>query len=287
MARYLPVHNSSQPAQTSAGAIAAAGGWHVVVNGGFAGELDGTKALRARGLVRAARGLAARWGTQPRILQRWRPDVWAPHRAVTMAAGFEPRWVLRGVPSDHGAEVLRAWGASDWTLGLAPTWPDGEWARLVGEGYLGGDSWPQAYYRGDAATQRAEVHGLVTDLRDPEMRAWAVDRAAHALWLTGADALLIGAKAGWHMAGSPERHEPGRDPQVGGVLYDSPYAPGEWEEAFAALLRELLAEEVGVVLHHAPARPQDLAMGDVWAYLPADVRDRLVGEHFGAPSPGA
>jgi len=130
------------------------------------------------------------------------------------------------------------------------------------------------YAEVDPKARRVKFRKVAADLCNTDYRAWAV---AHARWQmkeTGADALLMTNK--WYFWPAPQAwHQ--RPGQLrwggGGVITDTPYGPGEYEACFAALIRELAASSIPVVLNTngGPA-------GKEWDWMPPDVRRLVVGE---------
>lgn len=265
---------ANQPSEWTPDSLARRGGWAWVINAGVGRNLDGSKAAQAIDLAQRARWLAARNGQALRVLTAWRADVYEPHELTTAWREFDPSWALGGVDPKRATEILQAWVSDPaWSIMKSERFPDADWRRLVLEN-MAAASWPQLYYAGNAGT--ASILAVVCDLRIPAFRSWAVEHALETLRVSGADALLIAAKLGWHEHGSPERRHPGYRPESGGVLFESPYGPGEFEAAFAEHLRELHAAGVGFVLNTAPSRPRDGR--DRWAWMPTDLRDLPIGE---------
>lgn len=219
-----------------------------------------------RELVAAIRRNALHAGKTVRVFTQWRPDLIrfdGPY-----PEGWRPEWVLRDVSVSTALPILKAWFDAGWSFENGAE-DMKKWLSSIPGGL------PNFYWRGVPGTaRRALLYGMVADLRNPEYRAFARQKAREVVDATGVDGLIIGAAPGWYAAGSPGLSSPERP--FGGILYPSTYGPGEYEALFEDLLIGLNQEGIRPLIHtHMPLPGQ---FGDPWGWMTETAQLLALGE---------
>jgi len=217
--------------------------------------------------VAEGRRIATANGVNFRAFAKWRPDLISFHPRLGRPKGWDPAWALMMDTERQGDEISRIY--REWTAAGRRFMPH---PNLTADGndvaeHTGG-GWPQMYTAGGMS-----VYALVADLRYEEYREFAANHCLELCELYSLDGVMMDAKTGWHVAGSPDISRPGHE--AGGVLWPSPYLPGEFEEAFADLIRRLHMRGIRPVTVHRPRIPDQ----GPWDWMPDDVRAMPLGEY--------
>lgn len=223
--------------------------------------------------IALARRLATANGVNLKVFSKWRCDIFGMHRSGIVPAEFDPAWILQGSADDlpERIEIIHDWLESGFALSLNPYLDMDRFRRFHG-------GFPIYYAHGRTdPVPGIEIYALLTDLRNPDYRAFAVEHCRRIAEVYSLDGILLDAKLGWHSHGSPARSTPRNHPQAGGTFYPSPYGPGEFEAAFADLLRELAAVDIRPVLITRPKRPQD---AEEWDWMPEGVEQLPLAEYI-------
>lgn len=256
--------------------LARKGGWmgHVGMKAGqrvenpyWAQHLKNGSLLRRRAL---------RENMLVRLVAEFRPDVVQPgdDSKPWDGVGFNPAWVV-GEPCDQFLATWEPWAEAGWNLEITEWWPDGLWQEIV-QALPSGQA-PVMYPRYRESDKTVTVHQVALDVRIQACRDWLQDEISHLARGAGADAVALGLKMATWRHPQLRRATPTNLADPGGAFQDTPFGPGEWEEAYDALIRDLYQNDVMVMLSH-DVGPEKV--DDKWEWMNGkpDLRDLLLGE---------
>lgn len=223
---------------------------------------------------------------------------------------FDPNWLLRMPAADIEAAYDRWPGGITYRLGMDVAWVQANEPACCNDGTPGNcqptDQCLVPYGLGNDVTQVFKVTGVGADLRNAAYRAWSADRLVEKAYDTDADCVVIGFKPGWWMAinnangndecnvtGSPSwvGPTPTFDPCAaeGGILANTPYAVGEYQNGQNDALREIFAalDSSGLTTFDIVMIEKPRSRGANWSWMDNDVRNNphMVGEWTGSISP--
>jgi hypothetical protein len=262
------IHNNTR--SISLPSVITSDEWHAVTASKVSNGFEFSE--RLRGQIARIRRDATRAGHSPKLAIKWRADLIATNY---LDPEFQPEWILGGVPSSDAVDVLAQWRGAGWRIALNSGTDPEAWSKAIKTAA----GIPQLYSANYIGTKTVRLYNLVADLRNPDYRARCIRHALACCEFYGLDGLWLDAKLGWHSHRSPARSTPTHNPHAGGVVFPSPYGPGEFEAAFAELIRGLYAVGITPVTVTRPARLEDIAARDVWAWMPDDVRPMVFAEY--------
>lgn len=221
-----------------------------------------------RDLVAETRREAEKLGKPVRIFIHVRPDIYKESEEYPPAPGFRDEWILR-VPVRNYRSALERFETSGWTVDYVNKFSSLFLKRIL---KADSDTRPAFYGPLDHKNHIYRIESVLTDLRNPDYRAWHIAWVKRLMEFIGADAVTVTIKNGWlayPMKDPPA--EPTAD-NHGGPLNATPYGPGEFETAMGSYLLEIADLGIPVAIITAGGR---LRYGP--DKYPKELEDALLG----------
>jgi len=200
---------------------------------------------------------------------KWRFDLYRP-LMNQLDIGWDMSWLLSGGPEIF--EDVVEWVEDGWTFAAPPKTDMNKYSKAIAA--TGG--WPCFYGTPNSGEKHWRLSQFITDIRIPAYREYAINHAVQVAETFSLDGLLVDCKMGWMADGSPERDRPFSERFHGGPFTRTGYGPGEFQEAYAEMLRGLANHNIWPVLITRPA----LDGPDPWAWMPSDLRDLPIAEYI-------
>lgn len=228
-------------------AIDSGADWVLGVRSHLLGRRETDQHHAALEAVHRLRRLAALQGRTVRVAAGCNPSVVRLDDDLDLAA-YQPGEILR---RDDVRDALRAWARAGWDVSARPPLWD---ARLERDLWATGDGQPVPHCYADSATRRLVTVGYLVDLRSRYVQSAAAGYALTCQRHSSADAIHYTLHADFWSAPQRTRLDPDVPATYEAPITDTPYAAGEYEEAWSAIVRATRGHGLGSV---AIAYPRD------------------------------